>query len=414
MRLVRAALLSLAFAASPVALAAPCGFIDVDDANPAHAPFCDSVEWLKLRNITLGCNLPGTLYCPNDPVSRLHMAAFMYRLGFQNAFLQGGNAFGTAAVLGTTDNQPLNVIVGHERVMRYEPNPISPNVIGGHFANNVTAGVHGATIAGGDANRASGNWSTVAGGNDNTASGVSSSVAGGSFNTASGDYSIVAGGAQNTASGDSAFAAGSRAEADQEGCFVFAYWLGGLGGSCLGTPRIARFLLDHGLSVDYFTRRPDGGGTRWVHIGDLISGQTIATSNGAFLSDGGAWTNASDANAKHAFEELDKRSILDRLAELPIRAWRYRVEADDIRHIGPTAQDFKAAFGLGQGDTGIGTVDADGVALAAIQGLNAKIESVRAAKDAEIAALRAELAAIRSVLATIAEGRPTQTAVVGP
>ena len=60
------------------------------------------------------------------------------------------------------------------------------------------------------------------------------------------------------------------------------------------------------------------------------------------------------------------------------------------------------------------TVDADGVALAAIQGLNAKLEAERAAKDAEIAALRAELAAIRSVLATLAANRPTQTAVVGP
>jgi hypothetical protein len=96
MRLVRAALLSLAFAASPVALAAPCGgFTDVDDTNPAHAPFCDSVEWMKNRSITLGCNVPGTLYCPDLNVTRLQMAAFMYRLGFQNAFLNGGNTFPT-------------------------------------------------------------------------------------------------------------------------------------------------------------------------------------------------------------------------------------------------------------------------------------------------------------------------------
>ena len=142
-------LLSLAFAASPVALAAPCaGFIDVDDANPAHAPFCDSVEWMKLRNITLGCTSP-TLYCPNGLVTRLQMAAFMYRLGFQNAFLRDGNAFGTAAVLGTTDNHPLDLRVNNARVVRYEPNTISPNVIGGSPANSVHAGVFGATIGGG-------------------------------------------------------------------------------------------------------------------------------------------------------------------------------------------------------------------------------------------------------------------------
>ena len=78
------------------------------------------------------------------------------------------------------------------------------------------------------------------------------------------------------------------------------------------------------------------------------------------------------------------------------------------------AQDVHAAFSLGLTAETIATVDADGVALAAIQGLNAKVEAERAAKDAEIAALRAELAAIRAVLATIAGGRPTQTAVVGP
>ncbi len=39
-----------------------------------------------------------------------------------------------------------------------------------------------------------------------------------------------------------------------------------------------------------------------------------------------------------------------------------------MRHLGPTAEDFYAAFGLGS-DAGIGTVDADGVALATIQAL---------------------------------------------
>ena len=65
----------------------------------------------------------------------------------------------------------------------------------------------------------------------------------------------------------------------------------------------------------------------------------------------------------------------------------------------------------------IGTVDADGVALAGIQGLHRMVKERDVAlsrQQAEIDALRAELAAIRSVLATIAEGRSTQTAVVGP
>ncbi len=62
------------------ASAAPCaGFTDVDTEDPAKAPFCSSVEWMKNRGITLGC--AATLYCPDDYVTRLQMAAFMSRLG---------------------------------------------------------------------------------------------------------------------------------------------------------------------------------------------------------------------------------------------------------------------------------------------------------------------------------------------
>lgn len=60
--------------------AAPCaGFTDVDTSDPVQAGFCPSVEWIKNRNVTTGCG--GGLYCPDPPVIRLHMAAFMKRLG---------------------------------------------------------------------------------------------------------------------------------------------------------------------------------------------------------------------------------------------------------------------------------------------------------------------------------------------
>jgi hypothetical protein len=77
MHLGRAVLAVVVVAASPVALSAPCaGFADVDDTSS----FCANVQWVKNRSITLGCTSP-SLYCPNDPVSRLAMAAFMNRLG---------------------------------------------------------------------------------------------------------------------------------------------------------------------------------------------------------------------------------------------------------------------------------------------------------------------------------------------
>ncbi|MEO8740656.1 MAG: hypothetical protein ABI537_13275, partial [Casimicrobiaceae bacterium] len=72
----------------------------------------------------------------------------------------------------------------------------------------------------------------------------------------------------------------------------------------------------------------------------------------------------------------------------------WKSQDDSIRHMGPMAQDFRAAFGLGETDTGISTVDADGVALAAIQGLNQKLLQ----KDREIGQLRRKLQAIEAKL----------------
>jgi hypothetical protein len=54
------------------------------------------------------------------------------------------------------------------------------------------------------------------------------------------------------------------------------------------------------------------------------------------------------------------------------------------------AQDFYAAFKLGEGDTTINSVDADGVALAAIQGLNLLVSE----QAAEIDALEGQVAAL--------------------
>ena len=83
-------------------------------------------------------------------------------------------------------------------------------------------------------------------------------------------------------------------------------------------------------------------------------------------------------------QPIDSTEVLERVAALPISTWNYRSQADEIRHMGPMAQDFRAAFGLGEDDRTISTVDTDGVALAAIQGLNQKLE----ARSAEVEKLK--------------------------
>jgi hypothetical protein len=78
----------------------------------------------------------------------------------------------------------------------------------------------------------------------------------------------------------------------------------------------------------------------------------------------------SDRNQKKNIEPADPAAILDKVSRLPISIWTYRSEPTDVRHLGPMAQDFRASFGLGDDDRTYFAVDAQGVALAAIQALD--------------------------------------------
>jgi hypothetical protein len=124
------------------------------------------------------------------------------------------------------------------------------------------------------------------------------------------------------------------------------------------------------------------------------------TGGAATLSHGGIWTNASSRTFKEGFAAIDPADVLERVLALGISRWSY-IGSGEGEHVGPMAEDFHAAFGLGHSDRQIATVDADGVALAAIQGLNAKLESENAALREDNQAIRADNAAIRSELAAL-------------
>ncbi len=399
--LVRIIIGLFAILVSAGAIAAPCaGFVDVDDSN---ATYCSAVTYVKNKGITLGCT-DASHYCPNADVTRLQMALFLQRAGKGNAVntlvdstatIGGGGAGGTQLSLPTAGTYDCTNPPGGPCANRVTD--VFGTVAGGvgNQAGDASGAIDSAalaTVGGGLANTASGLSSTVAGGSGNTASGISSTVAGGQLNTASGFASTVAGGQRNTASGELSFAAGNRSVADQNQCFAFVNWSSLEGGSCLGTPNIARFILDHGLSVDYGSRRVDGGGTRWVAIGDLFAGTTIRTWTGAFLSDAGVWVDASSSKeTKIDFAPVDSRLVLEEVARLPITTWRYKEGEGEVRHMGPMAEDFWAAFGIGYGNKTIADLDARGVALAAIQGLYTELRG----RDATISALRSELAELR-------------------
>jgi hypothetical protein len=101
----------------------------------------------------------------------------------------------------------------------------------------------------------------------------------------------------------------------------------------------------------------------------------------------------SDRNQKQDFAAVDSRSVLDRLVGLPITTWAYTNDAK-VRHLGPMAQDWKAAYPeLGSDDKHIAAGDLASVALAAVQAVNAKLVESSREKDARIAELERKLAA---------------------
>ncbi len=102
----------------------------------------------------------------------------------------------------------------------------------------------------------------------------------------------------------------------------------------------------------------------------------------------------SDRNIKRDFFAVDVDRVLEKVASLPITTWSYLEEDQDVRHIGPMAQDFKAAFAVGASDKAIAKVDADGVALASVQALLRKV----AALESENQALRTTLGAVEQRL----------------
>jgi hypothetical protein len=105
---------------------------------------------------------------------------------------------------------------------------------------------------------------------------------------------------------------------------------------------------------------------------------------------GSQWIGISDVRSKTHFRHLDGEVVLEKLAAMPITEWSYRAQDPAIRHVGPTAQAFHAAFGLGEDPLGIGTIDADGIALRAIQALEARTRQLIDENEA----LRARVAAL--------------------
>jgi hypothetical protein len=246
---------------------------------------------------------------------------------------------------------------------------------------NNTAGGESATVGGGNTNTASGNSATIGGGANNTASQIYSSVGAGVDNVASGVEATIPGGRKNVASGAISFAAGNEAIASSDGTFVWAD---------ATNHSFAPFSYPTpGGIANSFNARATGG----VYLVTGVNASTGVPTAGMFLAGGGSgWNVYSDRSFKMNFQTVNSLNLLERLAAIPISSWNYKTQAASVRHIGPMAQDFNGAFGLGEADKAgekkyINSIDADGVALAAIQGLY----QLNQQQAAEIKSLKVQL-----------------------
>ena len=329
------------------------------------------------------------------------------------------------------------------------------SAIGGGESNSAS-GLQ-STVAGGIINAASGDESSIGGGYFNNASGAFSTVAGGSSNIASGDYSFAAGRSAKTQTAGASptihngafvwadasnfdFNSGASNEfaARATGGVRFVTAIGA-GGTPTQTVAIntngemnfgnkTRQMLKlwdqgtahYGVGVQnaalYFrtdaannfawfaggshsdtTFDPGSGGTVLM---TLTSTSSTSTPTGTARAQ--SFVSVSDRNAKSGFAPIDARAVLERVLTLPVSTWVYRTDPS-TPHIGPVAQDFHAAFGVGSDDKTINTVDEGGIALGAIQGLNAKLVELIGEKDREIAALKQQVAEIAALKQQVAQ-----------
>lgn len=289
-----------------------------------------------------------------------------------DSFVGGGN-FNSATSLNST------VAGGYGNIAR------SPYAfIGGGNANSIFTRSTNAVIGGGWLNliRTNAQNATIGGGFlnviwDNVQNGT---ISGGNDNWVRGDYGTVAGGYSCIAT-SFAYAVGRDANANHVGAFVWGD----------STPAAV-----NSSASNQVTFRASGGFRIYTDPGLTIG--AILNSNTA------SWAALSDRNAKQDFAPVNHDETLRKLIALPVTAWSYKADPDHRRYIGPMAQDFHAAFNLGN-DTTINTLDTDGVALSAIQGLNAKLERENTALRTDLEQTRAELEALKARLDALAPPR---------
>ena len=250
--------------------------------------------------------------------------------------------------------------------------------LGGGYSN--AASGYASAVGGGVLNAASGTNAFVGGGYGNLATNTEASIVGGEYNGAYGVVSAVGGGYANLASGYAATVPGGYGNL-ASGAYSFA------GGAGAGATNYSSFVWADAATNNVFYSTANNSFSVRASGGVRFFANAAGTVGVQLAPGGNTFSAASDRNLKENFQPVDVRAVLDRLVATPVTEWNLISQDPAIRHIGPMAQDFKASFGVGEDERHISTTDADGVAFAAIQGLNQVVQE----KDARITALENRL-----------------------
>ena len=250
----------------------------------------------------------------------------------------------------------------------------------GNPTQNTVVSANYGTVSGGLSNTASNKEATVCGGSNNTASGEDATVGGGVENTASGDDATVGGGFDNTATGFRATVpGGTTGAAEGDNSFV---WNDGTGYHSI--PNSIFDGLSSQTEVSVSVDEPTGANTFSVSATGGV--RFITGSNQVTFIEGGTtgWATASSRAVKTNIDPVDPEDALDGVESLDVATWEYTDENGDgagTTHIGPMAEEFHEAFDVGSSDAHINSINADGVAFAAIQGLAAELDETRERLD---------------------------------
>jgi hypothetical protein len=274
----------------------------------------------------------------------------------ENVRASGNNSF--AANLATTASGDESVALGNNGTASGDR----------AFAFNGTASAVGAVAIGSGAQAT--NDDALALGPSSIAGGLASITIGPSI--ANGNFGVAIG-LQNSASGQFSVAIGKNARtANRQGSVV-------LGDAC------ASFSSDsvYPTANNQFIARGCGG-IKFYTTQNLSAGVQVAAG-------GGSWSSISDRDRKENFLALDGEDLLRRLGTVPVSSWNYKSQDRTIRHIGPMAQDLFAAFGAGESNLLINTVDIDGINMAGVKAVAARTDVLRA----DVSRLTAENGALR-------------------